>query len=1063
MSKFSKEQQLCIDERGKSLLVNANAGSGKTTVLIERIKQLLREGEDLKKMLICTFTEESASDLKKKVEEVLTLDKKRDLFQASIMTIHAFCSKVVRENFFMLDIDPKMQIASSGELFMLQQQVFNSIKQSYYKEKNRYFIELMELFSDEQKLMSLLDRIYRKEIDNEQLLEEIFSPDQIDKLIDYELRGYLKEAKDQYQLSLECCLEDLENQSKNFREKLLNLQQEDLECIENAFKLEPKFPRMPSIKTLDEPDIIELKKEHDKYRNRYKALAQKIYKFSSNREKIKETQKGKKPFIKFIYALADEFYSKSFENRKMNKVLSFDDLEILAYEVLKNDEVSQYYKEYYDHVFVDEYQDTSEIQDKIIERVIRDNNLFVVGDVKQSIYAFRGAEPKNFLRKKEVFSNADKNSKVLFLKDNYRSSKKIIDGVNELFNKIMTEEFGGINYTEENLALAQTSQKVGEKFNNKIEIITIKKGQRDEEKIRQEIRVIISKIKQELEKGIKLRDMAIIMPTISRKEKDISELLREHDIAHYIYKDQKLVDNLEVKLLIEIISSINNYTRDIGILAMMRLPVFNLTDDHIYKVLSYKRTPENRCLRSFYTIISSYLEEVRDEKVEKFFQKLNYLRALEKKLNIYEFLKKVYQDLELEKWILSLDDVEQRITNINTFFRVANKYRESSQVGLTNFIYYIKNVLSQDGASSTDSYVNKNEDILKVMSIHKSKGLTFNTVFLANMSSKFNEDNKSNSYLEDDFFYIDSVDIESNTKITSLLKEIVKNKGVFKAREEKLRQLYVAMTRPERQLYVVLTHDQEDREYDKKYHLANKMSQYILSALESIGNSENFNIVDMTDFKLETLNKNKVKYSKREVSELEKKSIESEFKNISDINREYVQKHSVTSLINKKSVEIRELELNKAQQRGVDFHKLMQWIDFEIVKENGFDAAISKLTSAKEIDNKIITWARNFYERFLKKYVQNGYNFIREKTFVYMDENTGSYLRGMIDLIIEKDGNAIILDYKTDVDDKEYSTYKKQLEYYISAYESITNKKVKEAYISYVRLNNERKTYEIQQ
>ncbi len=1028
--KFSKEQLDVINTRDKNMLVSASAGSGKTTVLSKRIISLLEEGNKIDRFLIFTFTKASAGDMKNKIYSKLSEKIKEEtninnihlkeqlkkMPSSDISTIHSFCMKVVKESFYYLNLPPKFNIATNTDEIIINSNTIEEILERKYKKSTDIFIATSEYFEDNfEDVIFKMAKFLEQKIDVSKFLDSLGefynTEDSIVSLLDEYKKGVIRENVDLIKSLLKMIFDD---------EPLKFTLEDDLEKVE---ALDENFIRIKSNRKLTEEQKIVRKYISDK-RKEYKDEIKNIVKLNIKFEL--ENHKQNFEIIKELISIALEFNQLAYKKRISKNLITFSDLEILAKKALDNEEIANIYKRKYDFIFVDEYQDTSDIQEYIISKIARGNNVFMVGDLKQSIYSFRQANPKLFIDKYNKYID-DENSKKIDLNNNYRSSSKVIDCVNEIFNEFMTKEFGGLDY--KNTAQLVYGNKDLDFLNTKPKFVLIKKELGND--IELQFEYICSEIKRLVKEGKKYSDIVVLSRNLSSSVSVATKVLRKNDIPFYFDYSDSYLSSLEVLIVLNYLRLINNYKNDIAFLSVIRLPRYNFTDDEIYQI---RKNNKKVCM---YEAFKTYDEDKNIcKKIDFFMNEIKRFRLLEFNLSLDELIQKIYHDTYLEKYIYTLDNPKQRLSNIRLLFSISKEYENSTLVGLNKFLKYIEALEKKHVDFSQANVIGDDSNVVKVTTIHKSKGLEFDTVFLINCHKKFNEkDYTSNSYIfKDDFIELDYIDLKKRKKSKSFIKKIIVDKLKLSLYEEELRLLYVALTRAKNLLYMVSVVDDFLSLDDFNIKNANSFLKY----MNMFYHSEFVDVINVDSINIEKQDYN-FKY------ELEEEEII--YPAFSKSYKAY--KKSVSSIVHNKSVKLKDFkEEHNNMQKGTEFHKIMQWIDMQT---KDVEAEFTRLINLGIIDNRdSVTLVKKFFESELYEIILISDKIGREVEFVYREKD---YIQGIIDLVIQIDGEVIIVDYKTDKTLKLIDEYKEQINYYADAYSKISKKKVKAKYLYFVRMN----------
>lgn len=862
MPKWTDAQSDAITQRGCNLLVSAAAGSGKTAVLVERIIRLVTEDEvDIDKLLIVTFTNAAAGEMRERILLALMeeIEKGGDreeklrrqislLNKSHITTVHSFCINVVRRHFHLIDIDPAFKIGDTTELQIMLQDVLEELLETEYEIGDENFIRLVESFGGNKndiKLETLILRIYsfiQSKPYPEKWLEEMvemfnMSRDELEKSIWVEtikdsIKIELSGAKDLLNEAIKVCnresgpasyLDTLGSDLQNIVRLEDALNKDDIasfnKCLETI--THDRLKRVS--KDVDE----ELKKEATKLRNNYKAIIDKSLKkdiFSKSAESYLSEINDLYPVLKYLYHLVVEF-SKIYTSKKLEKsIIDFNDLEHYALKILENQEVMEEYRNKFDYIFVDEYQDSNIVQETIINRMKRDNNLFFVGDVKQSIYRFRLADPSLFLEKYNSYVNDEsKMNKRIDLSKNFRSRKEILDGVNFIFENIMSEKLGEINYDK--AAFLYEGAVYGRHSDNDIpiQLDIIEKRidgieDLDEEleemaSIEVEARIVANRIKElmnrttydvktEKFRNIQYKDIVILLRTMKNWASVFNEVLISENIPVYTDDSAGYLDALEIKIFLNFLSIIDNKMQDIPLLSVMRSPIGGFTTEELIRI----RATNKGC--SYYEAVESYIKIKNDDlhhKLTNFLDNLNSWAEEARYSKLDEFIWMLMLETGYYHYFGAMPGGIQRQANLRILVDRACEFDKSSFNGLFNFIRFIEKLRSSSGDMGTAKILGENEDVVRIMSVHKSKGLEFPVVIFSGLGKQFNlTDIKDDILIHKDLGLGPKyVDVTKRRYTSTLPQAAIRKKVKLESLSEEMRILYVALTRAKDRLILI--------------------------------------------------------------------------------------------------------------------------------------------------------------------------------------------------------------------------------------------------------------------
>lgn len=913
-TKWTDEQLLAIETRGKNLLVAAAAGSGKTAVLVERIIKIITDDNnpvDIDKLLVVTFTNAAASEMRERIGDAISkkLEEMPDskmlqrqlalLNKSNITTIHSFCLDIIKNNFHLIDLDPGFRIGDETECTLIKQDVLIELFEDKYDKEDEDFLNLIEAYCtnrDDERLKEIVLKLYNFSMSGpwpSVWLREKAQEFNINSLDELEKASWYKVLKESLYLDLNNAKNGLDEAIKICEEDsdlapyLLNLKPE-LNGIENAINslnlnLEQIYKAIKDIefayriKTVkkglgDELDKKKVKSLRDDVKKKINQIKGGVFSVS-----LDETLNGIKnmyPIIKSLTELVIEFSDRYVKKKMERVILDFNDLEHLCLKILTcNDEngevyassVAQKFREKFEEVLVDEYQDSNNVQETIISMVSRkdlDNpNVFMVGDVKQSIYRFRQAKPELFLEKYNSYSEEDnkKNRKIMLYK-NFRSREEVIKGVNFIFKSLMSKTVGELDYTDKEALNLGASYDEINKDNvyfqdnefidlDKIEVsgalelhILDKSSDFEDEKneindeddkendneedlsaVAIEARIIAKRIKELINpsdgkcfmvfdknlnryRKITYKDIVILLRSTKNWADTIVEELSFGGIPVYADINTGYFQTIEIRTIMSLLHIIDNPIQDIYTIASMRSPIFAFTSEELADIRILNRD------NYFYLNVKDIAEDVYDERINKslkdkcvyFIEKIGSWREKSLYMPIDEFLWYLYSDTSYYGYVGAMVNGIQRQANLRILFQRAKQYEQTSFKGLFNFINFINKLRKSSGDLGTAKILGENEDVVRIMSIHKSKGLEFPVVFLSGCGKQFNlrDINDSLLFHEELGIGADCIDIKKRIRYTTLQKYAIKKKFELETLSEEMRILYVALTRAKEKLII---------------------------------------------------------------------------------------------------------------------------------------------------------------------------------------------------------------------------------------------------------------------
>ncbi|WP_049484458.1 helicase-exonuclease AddAB subunit AddA [Streptococcus oralis] len=889
--KKTAEQIEAIYTAGQNILVSASAGSGKTFVMAERILDQLARGVEISQLFISTFTVKAATELKERLEKKISqqiqesndVDLKQhlgrqlaDLPNAAIGTMDSFTQKFLGKHGYLIDIAPNFRILQNeSEQLLLKNEVFHQVFEAHYQGENKEnFSRLVKNFAgrgkDERGLRQQVYKIY-------DFLQSTSSPQKWlsnSFLKGFETADFVIE-KDKLTEQIKQALWDLES---FFRYHLDN----DANEFPKAAYLENVQLVLDEIGSLNQESdsqayqavlarIIAISKEKngrslanssrkadlkplaDAYNDERKAkfaklgqLADQITILDYQERYHEDTWELAKTFQTFM----SDFVEAYRECKRQENAFEFADISHFTIEILENfPQVREAYQERFHEVMVDEYQDTNHIQERMLELLSNGHNRFMVGDIKQSIYRFRQADPQIFNEKFQRYAQNPKEGKLILLKENFRSSSEVLSATNDIFARLMDQEAGEINYDSmHQLVFANT--KLTPNPDNKAEFLLYDKGdsgQEEEEsqtetKLTGEMRLVIKEIlKLHQEKGVTFKEIALLTSSRSRNDQ-ILLALSEYGIPVKTDGEQNnYLQSLEVQVMLDTLRVIHNPLQDYALVALMKSPMFSFDEDELARLSLQKvedKVQENlyEKLVNAQKLVTNQKELIHTalaEKLNQFMDILDSWRLYTKTHSLYDLIWKIYNDRFYYDYVGALPNGPARQANLYALALRADQFEKSNFKGLSRFIRMIDQVLEAQHDLASVA-VAPPKDAVELMTIHKSKGLEFPYVFILNMDQDFNkQDSMSEVILSRQnglgVKYIAKVEtgaVEAHypktlkLSIPSLTYTQNEKELQLASYSEQMRLLYVAMTRAERKLYLVGKGSREKLEA-KEYPAAN--------------------------------------------------------------------------------------------------------------------------------------------------------------------------------------------------------------------------------------------------
>ena len=1050
------------------------------------------------------------------------------LNKASISTIHSFCLDVIKNNFYEIDVSANTRIADDSEILLLQQEVIDDLFEEKYEKEDANFIKLIKTYTkynQDETLKDLILRVYsyiQASPFPEEWLEEQIEKLNIEDGTNFSDTVWGKIITENANQILEDSILKLQNiRTKMTRfpelDKFTAKIEDDIDkytYIQNNLSdwdtaVEAINTLKNAIWTKDQKITNDLKDEAKDVRESTKDEFKKVKKLMNcSSEEAVQDIKYMYPILKMLKDLILEFSQKFYQRKREKNIMDFSDMEHLALKILvKKDEngnvvkseIAKKYENKFEEIAIDEYQDSNLVQEYILTSVSSGNNIFMVGDVKQSIYKFRQARPKLFLDKYDSYKlePVDGEDRKIQLFKNFRSRSNILDFTNLVFEDIMSRELGNIEYNQdEYLNLGANFETIqNQDYKTELEILDLseenddiwktdeEETEEEQEKVEDvvlEARFVARKIKELIDskyqiidkktgrRDIQYKDIAILLRTSSGVanvyEKEISEL----EIPVYSDSSSQYLQSVEIETIMSLLRIINNPMQDIPLVTVMRSPIGNFTDNELIEIRMADRNS------SFYeALLKSDLE-----KAHRFLSLLKELREDEEYMTLDEWIWNIYTKTGYMNYVNLMPNGALRVSNLRMLFERAKQYEEASFKGLYNFINFIDKIKFNQEDLKAAKIIGENENVVRIMTIHKSKGLEFPVVILAGMGKQFNfRDLNGKILLDQDLGmgpqYIDS---DRYIEFKTLAKKALAIKAKNEAISEEMRILYVALTRAKEKLIIVGRQKDVNKKISEKQKLLeiystiddNKINPYLLQKYktyldwleliylkEGVANTKNLFTVNInkkekTSVKIE----NEVEdISEKIIEESNKNNDEQEKEKIKEILNWQYKHQSIEGIPTKTSVsklkEEREQEIQITQepkfineeaktkltgaQKGTLIHlclqKMRETEEYNLEKiteliEGLKDKEIITEIEAQNIDKeKLLEYTNSQLWTELKqaKEIHKEHPFYinikasRIYNQINKEDDENILVQGVIDLFfIDKDDNLILVDYKTD-------------------------------------------------
>lgn len=881
---WTNEQQAAIDSRGQTLLLSAAAGSGKTAVLVERIIRRLLDKEypiDITELLVVTFTKAAAAEMRDRIGTALmkALSETKDprverqlalLPSAQISTLHAFCQHVIRKYFYTIDLDPAFSIAGEEELNLLRRQVLEDVFLSYYEddEKASILYPLADMFGSDRGddvLMDTVSRMYT-------YARSLAWPEH-----------WLKEAARAYDVAPDAVIDDmvwagpikdavrriLEEDARLYDGVLYHLRQReafapacDTFVAEQAalrqaaqarswndlsrFVRAIDFPRLKSLRKLSDDDKAvweRCKKVRDDVKKDVIKTLQSVY-FSATPEEWLDGMRAMKPVMDGLVTLTLDFAKAYGAAKKEKGWIDFSDLEHFCLQILLAPDASPEHpvpsaaaeelRSQYEEVFIDEYQDTNGVQELITRLVSGEDNRFMVGDIKQSIYRFRLADPTLFLEKYQSFSRDEKAvQRCIDLGRNFRSVPVVLDAVNAVFSRAMTAEAAGMDYGEREKLYAGRQAPDDERWIGgpvEVDIVPTPSDEKDDDgstAFEKECRFIAGRIGELLASGrmaarkdgtlepLSYRHIVVLLRSMAGKADVLIQALQEGGIPSYAEQSGGYFAAVEVQVMLALLRCIDNPEQDLAMAAVLRSPLVGLDETALAGVRLAGDGTLWQNLPAFVASLPDGVDEKED--LQQFMAAFDSWRTYSRRHGVAELLQRLYDDTAYVDFVGAMPGGDVRQANLKALYDRARQYEEAGFRGLFRYLQ-LMDKMKEDGLDLAPAkVVSEKEDVVRIMSIHKSKGLEFPVVFVADMGKAFNRRDTQDQILFHNRLGIGlkQYDPEWRMSYPTLIWSGIAAQLRWEGTAEEERILYVAMTRARDQLILTGHSSHIDRDWQR--------------------------------------------------------------------------------------------------------------------------------------------------------------------------------------------------------------------------------------------------------
>ena len=861
--RWTKEQQAVISDRNKNLLVSAAAGSGKTAVLVERIIQRVCDIEhpvDIDRLLVVTFTRAAAAEMRERVATALgkmveegnanehILRQQALIHNAQITTIDSFCLFVVRNHFDEIAIDPNFRIADTGEIQLLEADVMEDLFEKMYEdEKQQGFLELINCYSSKKSdkaVRDMVKRICRLSASAawpKEWIENLAKPYQaqtVEEMLQSEGLRFVAEQLQQGLLDSKKSLEQLLALAKQTEglEKYAKTLEEDLLLFETVEKLDSLDACHSFLESFHMGSIVAIRgyKGDEGIKNRIKdgrnAIKQHIEKMKENYfgislEKQLEQLQQLRPVVEELVRLSLAYTEALQEAKAQKRIMDFSDIEHCALRIFIDETTKEQtatarlFQDYFEEIMIDEYQDSNQVQEDILQAIARcredgsSKNVFMVGDVKQSIYQFRLARPELFMNKYRTYqAKEDANNRRIDLHQNFRSRPEVLDFINDIFYKIMHEDLGRVQYDDAAALYEGASFPKIDGMQAQVLLADkndcVEEGLGTEPPEKLEARLVASKILELMQtqqvtdketaepRPLEYRDIVILLRGLKSWDTVFVQTLEAAGIPAHVETSTGYFAAYEVQIMLAMLQILDNPYQDIPMAAVLRSPMVGLTEEELAEI---------RCNHAELPFAQAAVKEMQmaeEGPLAQFWQQYQTLREAVRDTPIHTLIQLILQETGYGNFIATMPAGRKRSANVDMLVEKAVAFEKTSYKGLFHFVRYIEQLKKYEIDFGEAELSGEQDNVVRIMTIHKSKGLEFPVVFVSGMGRKFNQmDTMQKMILHPDFgIGIDCIQGNPKVKKPSVRKKYVAERIRLEALGEELRVLYVALTRAKEKL-----------------------------------------------------------------------------------------------------------------------------------------------------------------------------------------------------------------------------------------------------------------------
>ena len=894
---WTTEQQQVIDLRNRNILVSAAAGSGKTAVLVERIVKIITDKNhpvDIDHLLIVTFTNAAAAEMRERIGNAIekALDEQPGdehllrqltlIHNAQITTIDSFCLYVVRNHFHEIDLEPNFRIGDEGELKLLREDVLGKVLEQNYEEPSEAFSDFVEGYASgrtDAALNEMILQLYEfsrsypwpeKWLDSFVGIYRIENREELDRAewlapLTQNIRFVLKDCEQLLKQALAVTQQD---DGPDMYEKAVR---SDLEKYESLSKLtsfcelsgalsDIKYDRLASSRGFEgDPDKLDLVKS---LREQAKDVVKKLCKqyFFCSPEMMIEQLERTEPMLEEVVRLTKQFAEEFAAAKRRKNLVDFHDVEHFALQILVDEETekakktAEEFRDTFEEIMIDEYQDSNEVQETLLRSISREergeNNIFMVGDVKQSIYRFRLARPELFMKKYDSYSLEESTTQRIDLHKNFRSREEVLTCTNDIFYKIMARSLGNVEYDAEAALYPGASYPVSADFTPEILLA----GSNDElledtelsDKKTLEAKIVAEEIRHLMKtqpvtdkatgelRMARYSDIVILLRSLSGWADSLVEVLNGNGIPAHTVSSTGYFSTVEVQTVLSMLRLLDNPRQDIPMAAVLRSPMAGLTDEELAVLrLEDGSVPFHEAVLELAEGLyeedgqkeisnpeadqkqgknadekpENHIESTAHRKLLEFYKKYRQLRQLVPDTPIHGLIEIILCETGYGHYVAAMPAGNRRTANLNMLLEKAAAYEKTSYKGLFHFVRYIDELQKYDVDFGEADMVGENEDVVRIMSIHKSKGLEFPIVIVSGMGKNFNkQDTRSKMVLHPELgIGLDYMDGKKRIKSPTIAKKAIAKQIDLENLGEELRVLYVALTRAKEKLILTGT------------------------------------------------------------------------------------------------------------------------------------------------------------------------------------------------------------------------------------------------------------------